>query len=131
MKLRYFSIEEAEALIPTLTSILQAAQETKSMIEKKVEQWRKSHKKMSIVDETVVRGQVDFLASQLETQLGEIAELGATPKDLDLGLVDFPARIDGHEAYLCWKMGEEKIKHWHGLTEGYAKRKSIKKRKNG
>ena len=53
----------------------------------------------------------------------EILSLGGVPKDLDLGLVDFPARLGQREVNLCWKYGEREIKFWHGLDEGYAGRK--------
>ena len=123
--MKYFSTTEAEALIPKLTKIFSLAYGTKSLIEEKVENWRRVHKKLTPAEEAVIRGQVDFLASQLETQLGQVTELGATPKDLDAGLVDFPARIEGQEGFLCWKLGEKKIKYWHGLTDGFKGRKPL------
>jgi hypothetical protein len=127
IKLKYFTVSEAEMLIPTITEMIAAAQETKVRIENKVDDWRKVHKKITEAEEAVLRGQVDFLASHLETQLGKISELGAVPKDLDLGLVDFPARINHKEGYLCWKLGENKIEFWHNLTDGFAGRKPITK----
>jgi hypothetical protein len=54
-----------------------------------------------------------------------IHELGAVVKDPDEGLVDFPARLDGHDVYLCWKLGEDEIEYWHGVDEGFAGRKPI------
>lgn len=129
MKLKYFSVEEAEKLLPRIREIFAAAIETKNRIEHKVDDWRKVHKKLSPADEAVIRGQVDFLASRLESQLGEISELGCVPKDLDQGLVDFAARIDGQEGYLCWKMGESEIGYWHGLTEGFQGRKKLDRKK--
>ena len=54
-----------------------------------------------------------------------IHELGAVVKDLDDGLVDFPARVEGEEAFLCWRLGEEEIGYWHGLDEGFAGRKPL------
>jgi len=41
------------------------------------------------------------------------------------GLVDFPHLRDGEEVHLCWKCGEDEIRHWHGLDEGYAARKPL------
>jgi len=125
MKLRYFSIEEAEALLPQIRAIIESGIEVKILIERKVDEWRKKHKRMKDIDEALIRGQVDFLASQLEEKMGQIADLGGVPKDLDLGLVDFPTRVEGKEAYLCWRMGEDKIRFWHGLTEGFRGRKPL------
>jgi hypothetical protein len=50
---------------------------------------------------------------------------GAIVKDPDLGLVDFPARRDGEEILLCWRLGEDEVAHWHGLDEGFAGRKPL------
>jgi hypothetical protein len=46
-------------------------------------------------------------------------------RDVDTGLVDFPAVVDGQEAYLCWKLGEETVAHWHLRTEGMSSRKRL------
>jgi hypothetical protein len=125
LKLKYFTIEEAEALLPKIKEILHLARDTKALIEKKVEEWRRAHPHIKPADEAVMRGQVDFLAAQLENQLDQITELGCIPKDLDLGLVDFPARMEDREGYYCWKWGEGKIQYWHNLTEGFTGRKPI------
>ena len=52
-------------------------------------------------------------------------ELGVTVKDLDLGLLDFPALHDGREIELCWHVGEPSVAFWHEIGEGYAGRKPI------
>lgn len=124
--MKYFTVEEANSLIPKLTEILVASQQTKTLIENKVENWRKVHKTIGAAEEAVLRGQVDFLASRLEEQLEKITELGCVPKDLDLGLVDFPARVDNREIYLCWKLGEQNVDFCHGLTDGFAGRKRLR-----
>jgi len=54
-----------------------------------------------------------------------IHERGAIVKDLDAGLVDFPAVRDGEEVLLCWQLGEDEVAHWHGLEEGFAGRKRL------
>lgn len=46
-------------------------------------------------------------------------------RDLDSGLVDFPALIDGAEAFLCWKLGEPEVAHWHGPEDGYRGRRPL------
>jgi hypothetical protein len=50
---------------------------------------------------------------------------GAQVKDLDRGLVDFPALQEGEEVCLCWQVGEEEIAYWHGVDEGFAGRKPL------
>ena len=48
---------------------------------------------------------------------------GAIVKDVDEGLVDFPALRQGEEILLCWRLGEDEVAHWHGLEEGFAGRR--------
>ena len=50
---------------------------------------------------------------------------GAIVKDVDEGLVDFPALRHGEEILLCWRLGEDEVAHWHGLEEGFAGRKQL------
>lgn len=64
--------------------------------------------------------------SQAVTQAAERLErLGVLVKDLDTGLVDFPALHKGEEVLLCWQVGEDEVGHWHGVDEGFAGRKPL------
>ncbi|MBA3383279.1 MAG: DUF2203 domain-containing protein [Actinobacteria bacterium] len=54
-----------------------------------------------------------------------IHELGGVVKDAGTGLVDFPAQVDGVEAFLCWRLGEDEIAYWHGLDDGFPGRKPL------
>ena len=60
--------------------------------------------------------------------MAEIDAIGVQVKDLDIGLLDFPCKVEGEILLLCWKMGEPAITHWHGTDEGFANRKPIDKR---
>ena len=55
----------------------------------------------------------------------ELERLGVLVKDLDRGLVDFPALRDGEEVLLCWQVGEDEVAFWHGVEEGFAGRKPL------
>lgn len=50
---------------------------------------------------------------------------GCLVKDPDLGLIDFPGRLNGEEIYWCWRLGEDRIRFWHRRDEGFAGRKPI------
>jgi hypothetical protein len=72
------------------------------------------------------------LAAAVEREAVEVARCiegiharGAQVKDVDRGLVDFPALREGEEVCLCWQVGEDEIGYWHGLEEGYAGRKPL------
>jgi hypothetical protein len=64
--------------------------------------------------------------SHAVTQAAERLEhLGVQVKDLDSGLVDFPALHKGEEVLLCWQVGEDEVAYWHGVDEGFAGRKPL------
>ena len=62
---------------------------------------------------------------RLEDLVHQVQATGALFKDLNLGLLDFPAMKEGREVYLCWKYGEGDIDFWHEIEAGYAGRQSI------
>lgn len=66
-------------------------------------------------------------AGALASLVEEIDDLGAQVKDLDTGLVDFPAAHPetGETVLLCWQLGEPEVAHWHDLAEGFAGRKAL------
>ncbi len=69
--------------------------------------------------------QIERNGTEVEQGLARIAELGGTPKDLTMGLVDFLGLLDNDEVNLCWRHGEPRVRFWHGLDEGYAARKPL------
>jgi hypothetical protein len=67
------------------------------------------------------------VSSELASLVEELDTLGVQVKDLDRGLVDFPAvhPESGETVLLCWELGEEAVAYWHGLEDGYAGRKPL------
>ena len=72
-----------------------------------------------------VRVDRDRLADSLQSAIEKISAAGCVVKDLDIGLIDFPALINNEEVYLCWRLGEERIRYWHRQEEGFTARKLI------
>jgi hypothetical protein len=72
-----------------------------------------------------VQEQLDVEVAGIARSVARIHEAGALVKDLDEGLVDFPAQRDGEEVLLCWRLGEEEIGFWHGLEEGFSGRRPL------
>ena len=62
---------------------------------------------------------------ELQRSLGELQAMEIVLRDLERGLVDFPALRDGREIYLCWEEGEEEIGYWHDCDSGYAGRQPL------
>jgi hypothetical protein len=62
---------------------------------------------------------------EMRNALVELQEQEIVLRDLDRGLVDFPAQREGREVYLCWEEGEEQIGYWHDLDSGYGGRRPL------
>lgn len=62
---------------------------------------------------------------RLQGYAEELQELGVDPKNFPEGLIDFPAVIDGRAVYLCWKLGEPEVMHWHDKDAGFPGRRPL------
>lgn len=78
-----------------------------------------------------VRLEHNQLTDSMKSALNRIIDAGCLVKDLDVGLLDFPAIIDNQEVYLCWKLGEDRIRYYHRQDEGFAGRKPLDPRDLG
>ena len=72
-----------------------------------------------------VQERLDEEVAGIARCVARIHEVGALVKDLDVGLVDFPALRGEEEILLCWRLGEDEIGFWHGLDEGFSGRKPL------
>ena len=68
---------------------------------------------------------VDAVARTLARLVDEISSHGAQVKDLDSGLIDFPALHRGETVLLCWRLGEDEIGWWHRSEDGFAGRRPL------
>jgi hypothetical protein len=69
--------------------------------------------------------QLEQAATELARRVEQIQAAGVLVKDLDRGLLDFPALREGEEILLCWQVGEDEVAFWHGIEEGFAGRKPL------
>lgn len=124
--MKYFTVEEAEALLPELETIFARTMELHAKAERKAARVRELDESGENPAEAALeRGRVQFLLNRVEEQLRRVLELGAVPKGLDPALVDFPYRLGDREVYLCWQRGERTITHYHGLEDGFGGRKRL------
>ena len=72
-----------------------------------------------------LRMEHDTLAKAIQAALERIEATGCVVKDLDAGLLDFPAILKNEEVYLCWRLGEDRIRFYHRQDEGFSGRKPI------
>lgn len=68
---------------------------------------------------------IDDLIARLDARNRELLSIGAVLKDWRSGLVDFPAIYQGRRVWLCWRLGEDGITHWHELHDGVSGRRPV------
>jgi hypothetical protein len=130
---RYFTPAEVEALIPRLVTIIDRlrpahAEATELRQAAQADQQRVALLGGAVIDRpawAARQKRIEALVRDVQAGIEALLELGGVPKDLDLGLVDFPHQREGKVVNLCWKYGEHEIRYWHGLDEGYAARKPL------
>ena len=130
---RYFTLDEAQSLIPEIDVLVGAIVQSKQLFDAADGELRQWNNRISMMGGSAIHpGDILRLRSKKETAglaLKESSEklqsYGCLLKDLDLGLVDFPTLYHGQEVHLCWKKGESGIGFWHGVTEGFEGRKAI------
>ena len=69
--------------------------------------------------------ELDAVVKDLMSRVSELEDLGVRVRDIDTGLIDFPANRFGNTVYLCWRYGESDIEFWHAENEGFSGRKML------
>ncbi len=76
-------------------------------------------------DLNAVQGELERLAAEVADCVRDLDDLGVVVKDIDVGLLDFPAERRGEEVELCWQLGEETVSHWHPVGAGFRGRRPV------
>ncbi len=127
---KYFTLEEANRALPdveqTVRRLRRVRDEAVALRDQLEVKWAALEREAASIDEIgATQQQLDALQEEFGEQVQRLEERGVILRDLDMGLVDFPA-IAGHaEVYLCWRLGEPSIAFWHGLGVGYAGRRPL------
>lgn len=130
---RYFTLQQAENLLPEVAASIREAIAFKEQYEQAETEWQNSSRRVAVLGGVQVdRGRWigqkkrrEESARAVEQAVEKLHEFGCVVKDLDVGLIDFPTLFQGQEVYLCWKLGEPSIQFWHGVEEGFRGRKPI------
>jgi hypothetical protein len=133
---RTFTLQEAQNLLPVLESLLRAAMDGKKLIEAVDNELQDlAHRVMmsggllvNVVQMARRKAEREKAIHRVKDTLAEINAIGVQVKDIDIGLLDFPCKVEGRIVLLCWKLGEQGITHWHTSSEGFAGRKLVDER---
>ena len=114
-------------MIPEFEKIFESIAELVAQIELKAADLRRRQNvdDHDFAGAEIARSQIQFLARGVDGWLMKISDHGAFTKGVNPALVDFPHRLEGRDVYLCWRLGEKKITHYHGTDEGFSSRKPL------
>ena len=133
MAQKFFKLHEAQELLIYIAPHLEQARELKQRMEKLDEELSRAAAQIMVLGGSIPprtelaarKSERDHAAGELKECVAKIVQTGCLVKDLDTGLIDFPAKRMGEEVYLCWKLGEERIEYWHSVQEGFAGRRLL------
>ena len=121
---RHFTLDEANAEIDRIGPMLEKLRDAKQRL-------LDDEAREVLTEASVTNGgggpgrQVGEAFLEVRQILVELTEAGIVVRDVDRGLIDFPALRDGDEVYLCWELGEERVAWWHDVESGYGDRRPL------
>jgi hypothetical protein len=141
---RFFDIDDANALLPELTTIVGVLGEQRAELVRLRDEVLAAGRGGNEGATTAVGGsaggadgppisselrltrlRMQGLIDQMAAGVARIDALGLTLRDIERGLVDFPALVSGRQVWLCWQLGETTIDWWHGLETGFDGRRPL------
>jgi hypothetical protein len=121
---RHFTREEANALLPQVEPALRKLRDARDRLTDS-----EAHELLATSAPANGGGEPGRLVGdaflEVRDLLAGIQELGIVIRDIDRGLIDFPAIIDDSEVYLCWQLDEPEIEYWHDLESGFGGRQPL------
>jgi hypothetical protein len=128
---RYFTVDQANRLLPELIPLLEELRDMKRQLDElrgdqsALREKARTNGHNRAAEIAGVSRQIEQIMARSREQVAKIQALGVVVKDIDSGLVDFLSLSRGRRIYLCWKLGEPAVEFWHDLDTGFAGRQPI------
>jgi hypothetical protein len=122
---KYFTFEEANALLPTIEPLMG------DLLEKRARAARMAREIQPLLADVrvdvggVIPSELAVAFADIEALIAQIQSFGCMVKDLNGGLLDFLSERNGRDVYLCWRYGESTISHYHELHTGFNGRRPV------
>ncbi len=144
---RFFDLDDANQALPELRTILETLRDERSQLIELRDEFARQAARETAPRETAARGpapadhpddtspaaeerrrlrlRMQGVIDQMQAGVARIDELGVTLREIETGLIDFPALVNGRQVWLCWRLGEGSIDSWHELAEGFGGRRAL------
>jgi hypothetical protein len=124
MTRRTFTVEQANRMLPLVRRIVEDLVVAYGKWQQAVGQFEMASN-ANASDAEQFQRETERLAHEIDGYLGELGELGVEFKGFEQGIIDFPSELDGRPIYLCWKLGERVVAHWHDVDAGFSGRRQL------
>jgi len=122
----YFTVKSANEILPIVIKKYEHAKQQKDLIIKtEQELTHRMSTEDSLIDYATLKQKLNSVVTKFYQSLEDLESTGVVVKQLDQGLLDFPAKRFEQEIWLCWKEGETEVKFWHEKDSGFMGRKPI------
>ena len=138
---RFFDLDDANAALPELRTILTTLRDERTQLIALRDEFARqttpergtsapseagaSDPGTGTEERRRLRLRMQGVIDQMQAGVARIDELGITLREIETGLVDFPALVSGRQVWLCWRLGEGDVEWWHELTEGFGGRRPL------
>jgi hypothetical protein len=126
---RFYAIDEANAALPDVERILAALRDQRAeLIELRdlaVAAAPEDGEEAAAEELRLLRLRMQGLIDQMQAGVARLVEQEITLRDIATGLIDFPALASGRPIWLCWRLGESSVNHWHRHDEGFGSRRPL------
>jgi hypothetical protein len=126
---RTFTVDEANALLPTLREHMVHLQHSKAALDAARDALAQVTPVMrsngGAIDALRLEREIGILMTRIRDRMRQVADMGVHVKDLNIGLADFPSIRDGRLVYLCWNLSESEFSYWHECDGGFAGRQPL------
>ena len=126
---RFYSIDQADARLHDLAPLLDKLRADRSEVaaaRDALERFRTTNGNADHAEELRAReDRIRALVYRMERYVSQLVAWDITLRDIETGLVDFPALVNGRQVCLCWRLGEAQVGYWHELDTGFAGRRPL------
>ena len=126
---RFYSIDQADARLPDLTALLDKLRADRGEVASardELQRFQTTNGNADHAEELKAREErIRALVYRMERYVSQLVAWDITLRDIETGLVDFPALVNGRQVCLCWRLGEDKVGFWHELDAGFAGRRPL------
>ena len=126
---RFYSIDQADARLRDLAPLLDKLRADRIEVaaaRDDLARFRATNGNAGHAEELKTReDQIRALVHRMERYVSQLVAWDVTLRDIETGLVDFPALVNGRQVCLCWRLGEDRVGFWHELDSGFAGRRPL------